>query len=151
MKKSSLILVSLLILSCGIPAPGQKLSRSSAPNSAQEQLIALEQQSWESVKGKDYKKFESFIADDFVDIFSNGQVVNKHDLLEKYIRGVELIDYALSKFRVVMLDKDSAIVVHEAVALGAENQTMAHDIKPGEVSAIHVAVTSPGPGAMENG
>jgi hypothetical protein len=82
--------------------------------SADQTLINYEKQSWESVKQKDYKKFESFIADDFVDIFSNGQVVNKRELVQKYIRGVDLVDYSLSKFRVVMLDKDAAVVVYEA-------------------------------------
>jgi len=110
--------------------------------SADQTLINYEKQSWESVKQKDYKKFERFIADDFVDIFSNGQVVNKQELVQKYIRGVDLVDYSLSKFRVVMLDRDAAVVVYEAVAHGSESQTMAHDIEKGKVTAIHVAVTS---------
>jgi len=110
--------------------------------SADQTLINYEKQSWESVKQKDYKKFESFIAADFVDIFSNGQVVNKQELVQKYIRGVDLVDYSLSKFRVVMLDRDAAVVVYEAVAHGSESQTMAHDIEKGKVTAIHVAVTS---------
>lgn len=62
--------------------------------------------------------------------------------MQKYIRGVDLIDYSLSKFRVVMLDKDAAIVVYEAVAHGSESQTAAHDLEKGKVSAIHVTVTS---------
>jgi len=110
--------------------------------SADQILIDYEKQSWESVKQKDYQKFESFIADDFVDIFSTGQVVNKQELLQKYIRGVNLIDYSLSKFRVVMLDKDAAVVVYEALAHGSESQSMAHDVAKGKVSAIHVEVTS---------
>ena len=110
--------------------------------SADQILIDYEKQSWESVKQKDYKKFESFVADDFVDIFSNGQVVSKQELLQKYIRGVDLIDYSLSKFRVVMLDDNAAVVVYEAVAHGSESQATAHEIEKGKVSAIHVAVTS---------
>lgn len=105
-------------------------------------LIGYEKQSWESVKQKDYEKFASFIADDFVDIFSNGKVVSKQQLLKEYIRGVTLVDYSLSTFRVVMLDKDAAIIAYQAVAHGSENQDVAHEIKQGEVTAIHVAVTS---------
>jgi hypothetical protein len=113
------------------------------PNkSTEQQLISYERQSWEAVKQKDYEKFGRMLADDFSDIFSNGQVVTKPELLQTYIRGVELLDYSLSKFRVVMLNNNAAIVVYEALARGSESQATAHDIKKGEVTAIHVAVTS---------
>jgi hypothetical protein len=143
MKLNLPIVFSLLALAL-VPSQGQgqSVSRSRHRASLQSQLVALEQQSWAAVKEKNYDRFGSFIAEDFVDVFSNGQVVGKHELLEKYIRGVELIDYSLSKFRVVRLNQNSAIVVYEAVAHGSENQTKAHDIKQGEVSAIHVVVTS---------
>jgi hypothetical protein len=40
--------------------------------------------------------------------------VTRQELLQKYIRGVELIDFSLTNFRVVQLDKDAAVVVYEA-------------------------------------
>jgi hypothetical protein len=141
MNSSSIFIASFFLWFATTPCVSGQ-TRSGHTNSPASQLIGLEMQSWEAVKQKDYKKFASFIADDFLDIFSNGQAVTKRELLEKYIRGVDLIDYSLSKFRVVMLDKGAYVVVYEAVAHGAENQSMAHDIKKGEVSAIHVAVTS---------
>lgn len=131
-----LILIGVILISAPIVVHTQP------EKSTELLLISYEHHSWEAVKQKDYKKFESLLADDFCDIFSNGQVVTKPELLKTYIRGVELLDYSLSKFRVVMLNNNAAIVVYEAVARGSESQAMAHDIKKGEVTAIHVAVTS---------
>jgi hypothetical protein len=131
-----LLFTIFVLFSIAIPAIAQP------KKSADQILVEYEKESWESVKQKDYKKFESLIADDFVDIFSSGQVVNKQELLQKYIRGVDLIDYSLSKFRVVVLDKDAAVVVYEVGAHGSESQATAHDIEKGKVTAIHVAVTS---------
>ncbi|HEY0349396.1 MAG TPA: nuclear transport factor 2 family protein, partial [Pyrinomonadaceae bacterium] len=131
-----LILISLVLISLSITV------RSQSKPAVGDLLISYEQQSWAAVKQKDYKKFANLLADDFYDIFSNGQVVTKQQLLQDYIRGVDLIDYSLSKFHVIVLDNHAAIVVYEAVAHGSETQSMAHDIKKGEVTAIHVAVTS---------
>lgn len=131
-----LIFFTIILISFSVSALAQ------STKTADQLLIDYEKQSWESVRQKDYTKLASFIADDFVDIFSNGQVVSKQQLLKDYIRGVTLVDYSLSKFRVIMLDKDAAIVVYEAVAHGSESQAVAHDIKKGELTAIHVAVTS---------
>lgn len=104
-----------------------------------ETLISYEQQSWATVKRKDYETFASFIADDFCDIFPNGQVVSKSELLQNYIRGVDLIDYSLSDFRVVMLNQDAAIVAYIARAHGTESQSKS---RAGAISELHAAVTS---------
>lgn len=139
-----LLLVALLSVSVTATsiAQTQKNQVGSSGKSAEEMLVAYEKQSWEAVKQKDYKTFESFLADDFYDIFSNGQVVTKTELLQNYIRGVDLIDYALSDFKVIMLNEDAAIMVYKAVAHGAEKQAVAHKGTKGKVIEIHVAVTS---------
>jgi len=107
--------------------------------STEEMLISYEKQSWEAVKRKDYKTFESFLADDFYDIFASGKAVTKLELLQNYIHGVNLIDYSLSDFKVIMLNNDAAIVVYTAFAHGTENQTKSRKV---EISEIHAAVTS---------
>ena len=107
--------------------------------STEEMLISYEKQSWDAVKRKDYKTFESFLADDFYDIFANGKGVSKSELLQNYIRGVNLIDYSLSDFKVIMLNDDAAIVVYTALAHGTESQAKSRKV---EVSKIHAAVTS---------
>jgi hypothetical protein len=139
-----ILLAALLLLGCAATATAQtrKARAGSGGKTVEETLVAYEKQSWEAVRRKDYKTFEGFLADDFYDVFSNGQAVNKTELMQNYIRGVDLIDYSLSNFKVVVLNRDAAIVVYEATAHGAESQRMAHGIEKGQVSAIHVAVTS---------
>jgi hypothetical protein len=139
------LLIAVLLMTCGTgicSAQARKNARAAGRKSIEETLISNERRSWEAVKRKDYEAFESILAEDFYDIFSNGQAVTKKELMRDYIRGVELIDYSLSKFKVVVLNRGAAIVVYEATAHGAENSAMAHDIEKGQVIAIHVAVTS---------
>jgi hypothetical protein len=139
------LLIVILLITCGAgvcSAQARKNARAAGSKSIEETLISNERRSWEAVKRKDYEAFESILAEDFYDIFSNGQAVTKTELMRDYIRGVELVDYSLSRFKVVVLNRDAAIVVYEAVAHGSENASAAHDIEKGRVSMIHVAVTS---------
>jgi hypothetical protein len=139
------IILVILLTTCGAAvcaAQTRKMRGESGGESVEDRLVSNERRSWESVKRKDYKTFESFLAEDFYDIFSNGQAVTKTELMRDYIRGVELVDYSLSKFKVVVLNRDAAIVVYEATAHGSENAAAAHDIEKGRLSAIHVGVTS---------
>ena len=143
MKK--LLIIALLSINAAAVCTAQTGKRQvgSGSKSVEEMLIAYEQGSWEAVRRKDYKTFESFLADDFYDIFPNGQVVTKTELLQKYIRGVDLIDYALSDFKVIMLNRDAAIVVYTATAHGSESETASRAAATkGQVIAIHAAVTS---------
>jgi hypothetical protein len=110
--------------------------------SVAEILVANEKASWESVRRKDYKTFGSFLAEDFYDIFPNGQAVTKTELLKNYIRGVNLIDYSLSDFKVVILNNAAAIVVYTMTARGSESQSVSRDDAQGQVITIHAAVTS---------
>lgn len=139
-----ILFVVLLTVICaaGASAQTRKAEHGRGGQSVEETLISYERQSWEAVKRKDFKTFESFLADDFYDIFSNGKAVTKTELMRNYIRGVELKDYSLTDFKVVALNRDAAVVTYEATAHGAENQAAAHDIEKGALSAIHVAVTS---------
>jgi hypothetical protein len=133
----ALLMVTLLTV-CAAQT-GKKKPIAFGNMSTEELLVTYEKQSWEAVKRKDYKTFESFLAEDFYDVFPNGQVINKSELMQNYIRGVDLIDYSLSHFKVIVLGKDAAIVVYTADARGVENQSKSRNEK---VSAIHAAVTS---------
>jgi hypothetical protein len=136
-----LFLIALLTVSMTVSLIAQTGNKQVATDSKsiEEMLIAYEKQSWEAVKRKDYKTFESFLADDFYDIFANGKGVTKSELLQNYIRGVNLIDYSLNDFKVIMLNNDAAIVVYTALAHGTESQAKSRKVK---VSEIHAAVTS---------
>ncbi len=134
-------LISLLIVSMTASPMAQTGNKQVATGSksTEQVLISYEKQSWEAVKRKDYQTFESFLADDFYDIFANGKGVTKSELLQNYIRGVNLIDYSLYDFKVIMLNNDAAIVVYTALAHGTESEAKSREV---EVSEIHAAVTS---------
>src|ERR1043166_71301 len=134
-------LVMLITVPVGFAQKGNKNRK--APAEASEEILAsYERSSWEAVKRKNYAGFASVLAPDFYDIFSNGQVVNKTELLQNYIRGVDLIDYSLQDLKVIMLNPEAAIVVYRARAHGTENQAKAHDLEKGKITEIYVAVTS---------
>ncbi len=107
-----------------------------------ELLVSYEKRSWEAVRRKDYKTFESFLAEDFYDIFAGGKAVTKVELMRDYIRAVDLLDYSLSNFHVVMLNRGAAVITYEAVAHGVEHQLTSRDTPPGEPTTLHAAVTS---------
>src|SRR6476469_6676590 len=104
---TQLFLVALLTASALITSTAQieKKPAGLGNRLTEEVLISYERQSWEAVKRKDYETFDSFLADDFNDIFVNGRVVTKSEL-QNYIRGVDLTDYSLSGFKVIMLNED---------------------------------------------
>jgi hypothetical protein len=139
MKRLFLTALLMVSLTTGLTAQTGNRQVATGGKSTEEMLIAYEKQSWEAVKRKDYKTFENFLADDFYDIFANGKGVTKSELLQNYIRGVNLIDYSLNDFKVIMLNDDAAIVVYTALAHGTESQAKSRKV---EVSEIHAAVTS---------
>jgi hypothetical protein len=81
--------------------------------SAAETLIACENETWSLIKRKDLKRFASYLAEDFYDIFPDGEERTKSEMLE-FLSGADLKDYRLSNFRVTMLNQDAAIVTYQA-------------------------------------
>ena len=136
------LLFAALILACGACVCEAQARKKGGAKSVEETLVSNERRSWESVKRKDYETFGNFLAEDFYDIFPNGRAVTKAELMRDYIRGVELVDYSLSNFKVVMLNRDAAVVVYEASARGRENGAASRDEGKGQTIAIHAAVTS---------
>jgi hypothetical protein len=49
-------------------------------------LIASENETWSLIKGKDLKGFASYLAEDFYDIFPDGEERTKSELL-KFLSG----------------------------------------------------------------
>jgi hypothetical protein len=78
-------------------------------------LIACEHETWALIKQKDLEGFASYLAEDFYDIFPDGEERTKLELLE-FLRGADLKDYRLSNFRVTMLTHDAAIVTYQVDA-----------------------------------
>ena len=142
--KSLLLVILSVAYGAGVcAAQARKVGAAAGGKNVGELLVSYERAEWEAVKRKEFEKFGSFLAEDFYDVFPNGQAVTKAELLRDYIRGVDLIDYSLSGFKVVMLNRDAAILVYEARARGRENQRSARaETEGGGEVSIHVAVTS---------
>jgi ketosteroid isomerase-like protein len=78
-----------------------------------ELLISNERRTWELYKNKDVKGLAEFASEDYVDIYPDGQVVNKEQYLRD-VSDVKVHEYDLSGFRVVKLNEEAAVVVYEA-------------------------------------
>jgi hypothetical protein len=78
-------------------------------------LITYETETWSLIKRKDLKGFASYLAEDFYDIFPDGEERTKSALLE-FLSGADLKDFRLSNFRVTMLNQDAAIVTYQVDA-----------------------------------
>ena len=83
--------------------------------SAADTLIACEHETWSLIKRTDLNGFARYLAEDFYDIFPDGQERTKSELLE-FLRGAYLKDYQLSHFRVTMLTHDAAILTYQVDA-----------------------------------
>jgi len=59
--------------------------------------------------------FASYLAEEFNDIFHDGQERTKSELLE-FLRGADLQDYRLGNFRVTLLTHDAAILTYQVDA-----------------------------------
>jgi ketosteroid isomerase-like protein len=118
--------------------------------SAEQTLIENENETWRLIKQKDLAGFASYLAEDFYDIFPDGQERTKPEVLE-FLRVAELKEFQLSNFRVTMLNAAAAIVTYHVNAralIGGEEASMKNSVTSGwakrgdqwlNVSAVAVA------------
>ena len=97
-----------------------------------EELISKEKRTWELYKTRDVKALAELTSDDFYDIYPSGEVVDKKQYLQDVLE-IEVKDYSLSDFKVVMLNEGAAVVVYKAKA---------HGVVRGRELKSEVAVTS---------
>ena len=95
-------------------------------------LIEHEKQTWALIRQKDLEKFASFLAEDFYDIFPDGEERSKSELLQ-VLSDADLKEYELTNFRVTMLNSDAAIVTYNVEARA---------VIQGKEISMHNAVTS---------
>jgi hypothetical protein len=93
----------------------QKQQNHTERRSPADTLIAYEKETWSLIKQKDLKGFASYLADEFYDVFPDGEERSKSELLE-FLSGADLKGYRLSNFRVTMLNEGAAIVTYQADA-----------------------------------
>jgi hypothetical protein len=98
----------------------------------EEELISKEKRTWELYKNKDVKALAELTSDDFYDIYPTGEVVDKKRYLQDVLE-IDVKDYSLSDFKVIMLNEGAAVVVYKAKT---------HGVVRGRELKSEVAVTS---------
>ena len=78
-------------------------------------LVDHERQTWALIQQKDLEKFATYLAEDFYDIFPDGEERSKSELLE-FLSNADLKEHKLTKFRVTMLNSEAAIVTYNVDA-----------------------------------
>lgn len=90
----------------------QKPRKRSGEHSPADTLIAYENDTWSLIKRKDLKGFATYLAEEFYDIFPDGEERTKSELLE-FLNGADLKQYRLSNFRVTMLNQSAAVITYQ--------------------------------------
>jgi hypothetical protein len=99
--------------------------------SAADILVDHERQTWALIQ-QDLEKFATYLAEDFYDIFPDGEERSKSELLE-FLSNADLKEYQLTNFRVTMLNSEAAIVTYNVDARA---------VIQGKEHSMHNAVTS---------
>ncbi|HEX6183550.1 MAG TPA: nuclear transport factor 2 family protein [Pyrinomonadaceae bacterium] len=126
-----LITLAVLLASPAAAAAQAGPARSDAA-SVEETLVSNEKRTWELYRKKDVKGLAELTAEDYYDIYPTGEAVDKKRYLADVLE-TEVKDYALSDFKVIMLNDAAAIVVYKAKVHAA--------VKEREIKS-EVAVTS---------
>jgi hypothetical protein len=129
---AALTLLLTYALACSPQASAQSIPAKSGVAAVEELLISNEKQTWALYQSKDVKRLAEMTAEDFYNIYPAGEVVDKKRYLQDVLE-TELKEYALSDFKVIMLNESAAIVVYRAKVRAA--------VKEREIRS-QVAVTS---------
>ena len=127
----ALLMTALFAVAPEVRAQGGA-AKARAAAAVEETLIANEKRTWALYQKKDVKGLAELTAEDYYDIYPAGEAVDKKRYLADVLE-TEVKDYALSDFKVIMLNDAAAIVVYKAKVHGA--------VKEREVRS-EVAVTS---------
>ena len=129
---AALTLLFVFLFANFLTAPAQSGPARPDAASVEEELIAKEKRTWELYKNKDVKALAELTSEDFYDIYPAGEVVDKKRYLQDVLE-IEVKDYSLSDFKVIMLNEGAAVVVYKAKT---------HGVVKGRELKSEVAVTS---------
>jgi hypothetical protein len=88
-------------------------------NSLEEMLIAREKEVWELIKKKDAQGFATYLAEDQLYVTNDG--VHSKAETGKGISENTLTELALDEWRVLMINKDTALVTYKLTGKGTIN------------------------------
>jgi hypothetical protein len=89
---------------------------SAPPARLEDELIAREKEVWEAIKKKDQARFASYLAEDQLYV-SNDGVFTKAEAVKQLSAATMPPDIRLGDWKVLMIDKDAAIVTYTATAV----------------------------------
>lgn len=113
MNKTMMIL--MIVISVSSATFGQV--RTSEDATVEAQIIASEKAGWEAWKNKDAKWFQENMAEDLVDVTSDG-VFTKADVIKGLPTDCEVKSVSLDNFKFVMLSNDVALLNYTATQDG---------------------------------
>lgn len=131
-----MLIIMVIAIAASSMALGQMKTPESNKNSVEAQLTALDKQGWEAWKNRDGGFFQSFLSEDSIGVGATG-VDNKAQII-KDISGssCEVKSYSLDNFKVVMLDKNTAILTYK----GTQDATCNGKALPATVWASSIFV-----------
>lgn len=100
-------------------AASGNMASNESENSIEATLIAREKEVWEFIKKKDVQGFSSALADD--QLYVNGDGVHTKAETVKSVAEGTLSDYSLDEWKVLMIDKDTALVTYKVTVKGTVN------------------------------
>ncbi|MBA3601483.1 MAG: nuclear transport factor 2 family protein [Acidobacteria bacterium] len=112
MKK--IIMIMAIAIAASSVAFGQMKSKD---NSVEARLIALEKQSWEEWKNKNGGFFQTLLTDEAVNVGVGG-LSNKSQIVKSTSSDCEVKSFSVDNFKVVMLDKNVALLTYAAIQDG---------------------------------
>src|ERR1043166_841436 len=110
---AALTLLSALLFANILTASAQNGPAKSEAASVEEELVSKEKRTWGWYKDRDVKALAELTSEDFYDIYPAGEVVDKKRYLQDVLE-IEVKDYSLSDFKVIMLNETAAVVVYKA-------------------------------------
>jgi hypothetical protein len=96
--------------------PGLEKAASAA--SLEESLIAKEKEVWEAFKRKDASALKGLLADDAYEVDDEGEISTKAQQIES-LNDMNLTRYRMSDLKVVVINKDAAIVRYKVMIEGS--------------------------------
>lgn len=95
----------------------QAMSASKGKSSIEETIISMEKRAWEAVKARDTKAFSEIFAADGMMADSSG-LSTRADFF-KTLPDLTITEYTLSDYKVMMIDKDAALITYKADVKGS--------------------------------
>ena len=95
----------------------EAMSASKGKSSIEETIISMEKRAWEAVKNRDTKAFSDLFAADGMMADSSG-LSTRADFF-KTLPDLTITEYTLSDYKVMMIDKDSALITYKADVKGS--------------------------------